>query len=64
LARYVVVEELHVTVRVRDDLSDEVVEQINALLESKPFRSRLLDAVKQVLAGFPVLTGVRAQISR
>jgi hypothetical protein len=64
LARYVVVEELHVTVRVRDDLSDEHVEAMTVLLQSRPFRSRLLAAVKQVMAGFPVLTGVRVQISR
>ncbi|WP_020474608.1 hypothetical protein [Zavarzinella formosa] len=64
MARFVVVEELHVTVRVRDDLSDEMVGEMNALLQSKPFRSRLLDAVKQALAGFPALTGGRVQISR
>ncbi|WP_020473696.1 hypothetical protein [Zavarzinella formosa] len=64
MARYVIVEELHVTVRVRDDLSDEMVGEMNALLWSKPFRSRLLDAVRQVLAGFPALTGVRVQITR
>jgi hypothetical protein len=64
LAKYVVVEELHVTMRVRDDMSDEVVEKIADLLQSKPFRSRLLDAVKRVLAGFPALTAVRVHISR
>jgi hypothetical protein len=64
MAKFVVIEELHVTVRVLADLPDDRADVLRAGLTSKPFRSRLLAAVKQVVAGFPALAGVRVHISR
>ena len=64
MAKHVVIEELHVTLRVPDDLSDKLVDQARESLDSRLFRSRLSRAVRQVMAGFPALTGVRVQITR
>jgi len=64
MAKFVVIEEPHATVRVPWDLPDDLAGDVHAQLSSKPFRSRLLAAVKQVVAGFPAQAGVRIHISR
>jgi len=64
MAKYVVIEELHLTVSVPADLSDADAKHVTSSLASKVFRSRLLQAVKQLMADLPALAGVRVQISR
>ncbi len=64
MAKFVVIEELHVTVRVPDDLSDVHDKEVRKRLTSRPFRSRLLAAVKQVVAGFPALAVAKVHVAR
>lgn len=64
MAKFLVIEELHVTVQIPADLSDDRADEIHARLTSKLFRSRLLAAVKQFVAGIPAFAGVRVKISR
>jgi len=64
MAKYVVIEELHLTVSVPADLPAKTVEQVTRGLGSKMFRARLLKAVKRLMADLPALAGVRVRISR
>ena len=64
MAKFVVVEELHVTVRVPDDLPDAHDKEVRKRLASRPFRSRLLSAVRQVVAEVPALAVAKVHISR
>ena len=64
MAQFVVIDELQVTLKIPDDLSEDQVSAVRTSLMSKAFYSRLLKAVKQVVATFPSLESVRVQVSR
>ena len=64
MAKYLMIEQYHVTMRVPDDLSDAAVEDVRAVLVSKPFVAELREAVAAVVADHTPLTVVRVSVTR
>lgn len=64
MPRYVVIDEVHVTVRVPRDLSPERAERVRAALAADAFLARLRTCVRRVVRGDPDLAGVRVGLSR
>jgi len=64
MARTVVIDEIHVTVRVSSDLPDAQAEEIHATLAGEDFMSRLRRAVRTALRAFPELAVVRVSCTR
>ncbi len=64
MPKYVTIEEYHVTARVPADLPDDDAEEVQAVLVSKPFLTRLRKAVTAAAAAHPPLAVVRVTISR
>ena len=63
-SRTVVLDEIHVTVRVPADLPDDEVEAVRDALAADEFVARLRRAVRAVVRAFPELTAVRVSINR
>jgi hypothetical protein len=62
--KYILFDELHVTVRVPADLEESGSEAIQRTLESRPFQTALRRAVRQVVRQYPDLEPIRVRISR
>jgi len=60
---HVLFEEFELSFRVPTDLDDAACEAIRRILQSRPFRSVLLRAVRQTIRQYPDLNPVRVRIS-
>ncbi len=60
----VVIDEVHITVRVPGDLPDDAAEAVREALAGDEFMSRLRRAVRVVVREFPELNVVRVSLSR
>ena len=64
MAKNVVIDELHLTIRIPNDLPDTQTEAIRRTLSGDDFMNRLRRAVRAALRGFPELAIVRVSLSR
>lgn len=64
MAKTVILDEFHLTLRVPNDLPDEEVETIRRALVGDDFMSRLRRAVRATLRSVPELSAVRASLTR
>ena len=60
----VVVEELHITVRMPADLPDDEADRVRRALAGIAFVNRVRRAVRAALAGFPDLAATRIAVTR
>jgi hypothetical protein len=64
MAKRVTIDEIHLTLRVPNDLPDGAAEAILAVLTGDDFMTRLRRAVRAVLRRFPELRPVRGSLTR
>ena len=64
MAKSVVIDELHLTIRVPTDLPDDEAEAIRRTLEGDDFMNRLRRAVRATLRAVPELSTVRVSLTR
>ena len=64
MARTVVVDELHVTIRVPSDLSVVRADEVHRALAGEEFMNRLRRAVRAALGVFPELAVARVSLTR
>lgn len=64
MAKLIILDELHITIRITDDLPDARSEELVLLLRGIEFMNRLRRAIRTVVRGFPDLNGVRVSLSR
>jgi hypothetical protein len=64
MAKTVVLDELHLTLRIPEDLPDGEAETIRRTLAGDDFMSRLRRAVRAALRSVPELNAVRASLTR
>jgi hypothetical protein len=64
MGKPVVIDELHLTLRIPDDRPDDQVEAIQQILASAEFMSRLRRAIRSVFRAFPGLAVVRVSLTR
>lgn len=64
MAKTVVIDELHMTVRVPNDLPDDGAEAIRRTLADDDFMNRLRRAVRAALRAFPELAAARISVTR
>jgi len=60
----VVIDEVHITVRVPGELPDDAAEAVREALAGDEFMSRLRRAVRGVVRTFPELNVVRVSLTR
>jgi hypothetical protein len=64
MAKTVVIDELHVTVRVPNDLSDDEAEAVRRTLAGDEFMARLERAIRIAVRALPDLTACRVSLTR
>jgi hypothetical protein len=64
MAKSVVIDELHLTIRVPNDLPDDEAEAIRRTLEGDDFMDRLRRTIRVVFRAFPELAVVRLSLTR
>ncbi len=64
MAKTIMLDELHVTIRVPAHLADEETESIRVTLMRREFMARMRVAIRGVIQGFPELTRCRVTLSR
>ncbi|QDU19783.1 hypothetical protein [Urbifossiella limnaea] len=64
MARTVVIDERHVTLRIPNDLPDNEGEVIRQTLDGDEFTNRLRRVVRAVSRSFPELAAVRVSLTR
>jgi len=64
MAKSVVIDELHLTVRVPPGLPDEHSEAVREALAGTEFLDRLRQAIRAVIRAFPELAAVRFTLTR
>ena len=64
MAKFVLLDELQITLRIPNDLSDEQIEAIRQTLASADFVKRLRQALRATMGNFPELAAVRVSLSR
>jgi hypothetical protein len=64
MAKSIVLDELIITIRIRNDLPDTRSEELVLLLRGIEFMNRLRRAIRTVVRGFPDLNVVRVSVSR
>lgn len=64
MAKRVVIDELHLTLRVPNDLPDAPADAVRRTLAGDDFMTRLRRAVRAALRGPPELAVVRASLTR
>jgi hypothetical protein len=64
MAKSVVIDELHLTIRVPNDLPDDEAEAIRRMLARDDFMDRLRRAIRVVVRAFPELAVVRVSLTR
>ncbi|MHB1424093.1 MAG: hypothetical protein ACYC3I_13025 [Gemmataceae bacterium] len=62
--KYVLFDEIHLTVRVPADLEESTCEAVQRILEGRSFQTALHRAVRRVVRQYPDLDPVRVRISR
>ncbi len=62
--RTVVIDEIHLNLRIPNDLPDDEAEKIRELLAGEEFMSRLRRAVRDVVHRAPELKAVRVSLTR
>lgn len=62
--RTVVIDEIHLTLRIPNDLPDDEAEKVREVLAGDDLLRRLRRVVRDVLREFPELSAVRASITR
>jgi hypothetical protein len=64
VAKDILIDEFHLTVRAPRGLPDAEYDAMRLALDGKPFRARLRRAVRRVFGMFPALGKVRVKLSR
>lgn len=64
MAKTVIIDELHVSVRIPANLPDDQAEAIRQTLTGDDFLARLRKAVREVIGAFPTLGAVRVSLTR
>ncbi len=64
MGKHVLFDEVHLTLLVPTDLDDAACDAIRRILDSRPFRTELRQAIRQLFRHYPDLAVVRLQISR
>lgn len=64
MAKTVIIDELHLTARIPNDLPDDRAEAIRQTLASDDFMNRLRRAVRAVVRTFPELSVARVALTR
>lgn len=64
MAKGVVIDELHVTIRVANDLPADRTEAVRQALNGEEFMRRLRRSVRSVVRAFPELAFVRVSLTR
>lgn len=64
MANTVIIDELHLTMRVPRDLPDAQAEEVRTTLASDDFMDRLRHAVRAAVRVLPELAAVRVSLSR
>lgn len=64
MAKSVVIDELHVTIRVPNDLPEVRAEELRRALTGEEFMNRLRRAVRTALRAFPELAVARVSLTR
>jgi hypothetical protein len=64
MAKTVIIDEIHLTIRIPNDLPDAQAEAIRRTLAGDDFMGRLRRAVRAVLRALPQLTAIRASLTR
>ena len=64
VAKGILLEEFHLTVRAPPGLPDAEYDAIRLALDGKPFRARLRRAARRVFGKYPALSKVRVKLSR
>jgi hypothetical protein len=64
MAKPIILDELHLTLRIPNDLPDDEAEAIRRVLAGDNFMSRLRRAVRAALLAVPELIAVRASLTR
>jgi hypothetical protein len=64
MAKTVVLDEVHLTLRIPNDLSETISDELGVLLRGTEFMNRLRRAVRLVVRGFPELNVVRVSLTR
>ena len=62
--KLVVIDEVHVTVRVPGELPEDAAEAVRKALGGDPFMSRMRQAVRAVLREFSELNAARVSLTR
>lgn len=64
MAKTVIIEEIHLTIRAPTDLPNDEVEALRETLTGAEFMTRLRRAVRAVFREFPALAVVRLSLTR
>jgi hypothetical protein len=64
VAKTVVIDEFHLTLRIPNDTPEETAEVVRRALAGEDFMIRLRRAVRAALRGFPELNVVRVALTR
>ena len=64
MAKDILFDEFHLTVRAPRGLPDAEYDAIRLALDGKPFRARLRRAARRVFGMFPALSKVRVKLAR
>jgi hypothetical protein len=64
MAKTVIIDELHVTLRIPNDLPDNEVEVIRQALEDDELTNRLRRVIRAVIRSLPELAAVRVSLTR
>ncbi len=64
MAKSIIIDEIHLTVRISSDLPDDEAAAIRTALAGDDFMTRLRRAVRAALRAFPELAVVRVSLTR
>ena len=64
MAKRIVLDELHLTVRIPNKLSETQTEQIRRRLNGKEFMARLRRAIREIVRAYPELVVVSVSVCR
>jgi hypothetical protein len=64
MAKTVIIDELHVTFRIPNDLHDDEAEAIRQTLAGDEFMNRLRRTIRAVIRSLPELSAVRVSLTR
>lgn len=64
MAKSVVIDEIHVTIHVADNLPNKPTREVRQTLNTRAFTNRLRKAIRKVIKDFPELAPVTVSIAR